>query len=263
MSTGLRFVDLSVPIQNPIDGELEGDLAHALAADIQYQDHQQSLAQVTQILGCAPEDLPDQQGWGNETIRLGTHAGTHMDAPWHYFPTCEGKPSKTIDEVPLDQCFGPGVVLDLTAFGAGERVPVEAVQAAVEATGAPLSAGEIVLLRFDADKTFGTPAYWTAYPGLTGDATRWIADQGVKVIGTDAVGFDRDFGSIKADFEATGDASRLWEAHRVGMTHEYFQIEKLAGLDQLPTRGFQVACFPIKITGASGGWVRPVAILGL
>jgi kynurenine formamidase len=261
--SALQFVDLSVPIREPVEGELAGELAPALAARIEYQDHQGSLEAITRILGCTPEDLPDGQGWGNETVTLSTHSGTHVDAPWHYFPTCGGQPAKTIDQLALEHFFGAGVVLDLRQFEPGERVPAEAVQAAVEATGQPLAAGEIVLLRYDADKTFGTAAYWTEYPGLTADATRWIIEQGVKVIGTDAVGFDRDFGSIAADFARDGDAGKLWEAHRVGMDLEYFQIEKLANLDQLPTRGFTVACFPVNIARASASWVRAVAIVGL
>ena len=88
----MTFVDLSVPIQEPLEGELEGELAKALAAKIDYEDHTQSLPIITRIFGCEPEDLPDGQGWANEMVTLSTHAGTHMDAPWHYFPTCEGEP---------------------------------------------------------------------------------------------------------------------------------------------------------------------------
>ena len=260
---GLRFVDLSVPIQLPVEGELTGGLSTALAADIRYQDHTDSLEAVTEIFGCTAAVLPDGLGWGNESVTMATHAGTHVDAPWHYFPTTAGEPAKTIDEIGLEEFFGDGVVLDLTAFGGGERVPVEAVQEAVEATGQPLAQGDIVLLRFDADKSFGTGEYWTSYPGLTAEATTWVIEQGVKVIGTDAVGFDRDFESIAAAFAEDHDASKLWEAHRVGMDHEYFQIEKLTNLDQLPTRGFKGACFPVKGRGASAGWTRAVGIVGL
>lgn len=258
----VQFVDLSVPIQEPVEGELEGELAKALAATIAYEDHTQSLPIVTRIFGCTPEDLPDRQGWGNETVTLSTHAGTHMDAPWHYFPTCAGAPSKRIDEVPLEDCFGEGVVLDLLGREAGERVDEDAVRAAADAAGG-IRPRDIVLLHFGYDRAFGTAEYWNRYPGLTAAATRWIIEQGVKVIGTDAVGFDRDFPSIAADFAADHDGSKLWEAHRVGMTHEYFQIEKLTNLDRLPTRGFKVACFPVKVARASAAWVRPVAMIGL
>jgi kynurenine formamidase len=258
----LRFVDLSVPIQEPLEGELEAFLGARLAAKIDYKDHTDS-ENDAEAFGCTVEDLPEGLGWAEETLTLSTHAGTHLDAPWHYFPTSEGAPAKTIDQLPLESFFGPGVVLDLTEFEPGEQVHVDAVKKAVEATGAPLAPKEIVLLRFDADATFGTGAYWTSYPGLTAASTEWLIEQGVKLIGTDAVGFDRDFASIAADFDRTGDRSLIWEAHRVGIKHEYFQIEKLTNLSQLPPRGFVVASFPVKITGASAGWCRTVAILGL
>lgn len=259
----LQFVDLSVPIQPPRPGELAGDLAVALAAHIEYRDHDATVPRVLDTFGCAPEDLPDGRGWASETVELSTHAGTHVDAPWHYFPTSAGRRARTVDELPLDAFFGDGVVLDLTAFGPGERVGVDAVREAVAATGAPLAADEIVLLRFGADRAFGTPDYWQRYPGLDAEATRWIVDQGVRTIGTDAVGFDRDFPSIREQFTRDGDAALLWEAHRVGIDREYFQIEKLTNLDRLPPRGFVVACFPVKVARASAGWARAVAILGL
>jgi len=97
---------------------------------------------------------------------------------------------------------------------------------------------------------------------LSAEATRWTVEQGSRVIGTDAVGSDHDFDSSKEEF-APGDRSRLWESHRVGTDLEYYQIEKLTRLAQLPSRGFIVACFPTKLARASAGWVRPVAIFGL
>ena len=259
----LKFIDLSVPIQEPVEGELAGPLAVALAAQIEYRDHRAGAQGASQVMGCAVEDLPDGYGWATENVTLTTHAGTHLDAPYHYFPTSEGRPAKTIDEVPLRDCFGPGVVLNLTDARPGDRVGRDTVEAAVAATGRELSPGEIVLMRFDADKMFGTADYWTHYPGLDAEATTWLCEQGVRTMGTDAVGFDRDFGSIRADFDCEHDAARLWEAHRVGRDHEYFHLEKLAHLDQLPSRGFYVACFPVKIRAASASWTRVVAILGL
>jgi len=53
----------------------------------------------------------------------------------------------------------------------------------------------------------------------------------------------------------------IWEGHKAGIEIGYFQMEKLINLDKLPSHGFTVACFPIKIAGASAAWVRPVAFL--
>lgn len=64
------------------------------------------------------------------------------------------------------------------------------------------------------------------------------------------------------DFQRTGDGRVVWEAHFAGITREYCQIEKLANLDAVPKPyGFKVACFPVKIKGASGGWARVVAFV--
>jgi kynurenine formamidase len=82
------------------------------------------------------------------------------------------------------------------------------------------------------------------------------------VIGIDAYGFDRRFEDMAEDYRRTGDASGLWEAHFAGLEQEYCQIEKLVNLDRIPRpSGFKVACFPIKVERASGGWCRAVAFV--
>ncbi|MGH3319439.1 MAG: fumarylacetoacetate hydrolase family protein [Streptosporangiaceae bacterium] len=228
-----------------------------------HSDHTQTLGDMKAMFGAEPEDLPDGKGLGAEFLRLTTHAGTHVDAPWHYFPTCGGERAKTVDELPLADFFAPGVVLDLRGHAPGARVDAAEVRRAVDATGAPLSPGDIVCCMFGHDEHFGTALYWDDYAGLGADAVRWLIAAGVRVIGTDAPGLDRGNPYVAREFARTGDRSLLWEAHRVGIDHEYVQIEKLANLASLPPRGFWVSCFPVKIKGASGGWCRAVAILGL
>ena len=57
----------------------------------------------------------DFSGWADDTItKMGVHATTHIDAPWHYGPESEGKPAQTIEQIPLERCLGPGVVFDMT-----------------------------------------------------------------------------------------------------------------------------------------------------
>jgi kynurenine formamidase len=259
----LRFVDLSVSIAPPVEGELAGDLAPLLAAGIEYQTHKDTVPAALRVFGCKEEDLPEGLAWASEQMNLSTHAGTHMDSTYHYWPTSQGVKSRTIDEIPLEECFGDGVVLDLRHKKAGERTMAAEIKAALEKTGHTLKPGDIVCLRFGHDRHFGTATYWDDYAGMSAEATIWLIDRGVKTIGTDAVGFDRGFPYQKADFARTGDRSLLWEAHRVGVDREYWQIEKMANLDKLPPTGFKIACFPVKIKGASAGWVRPVAIFGL
>jgi len=256
-----KFIDLSVPIKSPNQGEMTPEYEASLAAIIEYQDHQKSIPAMTTLMGCKAEDLLEGQGWGNEILKLASHAGTHVDAPYHYFPTCQGKPARTISDCPLEWYFGEGVVLDLRHKKNGEAVSVRDIKDALKKINHTLKYGDIVCLRFDGDKKYGTPAYWTEFPGMSGEATKYILDQGVKVIGTDAIGFDIPFEDTKRLFAQTGDKSLLWEAHRAGRDYDYSHIEKLANLDKIPCKGFYISCFPVNIYKASAGWTRAVAMV--
>ena len=64
------------------------------------------------MAGLASGVLSGGLGWAIEEVRAITHTGTHVDAPYHYAPTSEGRPARRIDEVPLEWCFAPGVVLE-------------------------------------------------------------------------------------------------------------------------------------------------------
>jgi kynurenine formamidase len=250
----VRIVDLSVPT-GPGPGE-------PLPPTIDYEDHARSAPLLAQIFGCEQSDLPDGQGWASETVTLITHAGTHVDAPYHYFPTTAGERARTIDELPLDWFLRPGVRLDVRGTPWGERIEVAQLEAALAAAGHTLAPYDIVLLWTGAERAWDTAEYFNAGSGLTRASTTWLLEQGVKVIGTDAWGLDRPLMALRAEFEQTGDASILWEAHRAGIDREYCQIEKLHNLGALPAAtGFTVSCLPVKVAGASAGWCRAAAIL--
>ena len=108
---------------------------------------------------------------------------------------------------------------------------------------------------------WGTAEYLVAGVGMSAEATVWLAEQGVHVVGTDAWSWDRPLPLVAKEFEKNHDKSVIWEGHFAGIDRGYCHIEKLTNLDKLPPFGFKVACFPIKIEGGSAGWVRPVAIL--
>ncbi|HEY4312544.1 MAG TPA: cyclase family protein, partial [Pirellulales bacterium] len=115
-----RIIDLSVPLAHQAASE-------PLPAAIRYIDHAgEGLAQMRQFFGVKPEDLvySHGQGWAIEEITAITHTGTHVDAPYHYGATSEGKPARTIDQVPLDWCFAPGVVIDVRAIPAGAEITI-------------------------------------------------------------------------------------------------------------------------------------------
>ncbi|HZB05193.1 MAG TPA: cyclase family protein [Thermoleophilaceae bacterium] len=251
----MRLVDLSAPIrQSP------SDTPEILRTEIAFSDHGQGAEQIEALLGVPARLLRDNEGWAMETfLRLGTHNATHVDAPWHYNSRIGGERAQTIDELPLDWFYGPGLVLDMTAKDEGETVDVADVEGELGRIGHELNAGDIVLVRTGRDVYAEEAHYIALGPGVTAEATRWLFDRGVRVMGIDAWGWD---GPLHLQAQAALERDEpgiFWAAHQADLP--YSQIERLVNLGELPPSGFDVACFPLKIEGASAAPARVVALL--
>jgi len=253
-----HFIDLSISIE----AGLESD-PPMMIPKITYLDH--TIGAETMKLffpGITKDDLPDGLGWALEILDVSTHAGTHMDAPWHYHPTQDlGKPALTIDEFPLEWAVGNGVKLDFSDMPDGYMVTPADIEQKLDAIGYRLQEGDIFLAQSGAAPYWGTRDYLVKGCGFGRAATIWLVEQGVHVVGTDAWSWDRPLSFQAEEFARTKDPSVIWEGHFAGITRGYFQIEKLTNLDRLPSTGFTFYCFPIKIKGASAGWIRAVAEL--
>jgi kynurenine formamidase len=257
MSKRRRFVDLSVTLENGVIAD-----PPVLAPQIEYSGHRRGAEEMTQFFpGLRPEQLPDAEGWAVEWLKLSTHNGTHMDAPWHYASTMDGgKPAIGIDELPLDWCFAPGVKLDFRYLPDGHVVTADEVAAELQRIQYTLKPLDIVLVNTSAPQHYGTMKYLQSGCGMGRAATLYLLNQGVRVVGTDAWSWDAPFSFTNERFQKDHDASIIWEGHKAGRDIGYGQMEKLWNLDQLPATGFMVSCFPYKIKCASAGFVRAVAI---
>ncbi|MDF0730702.1 cyclase family protein [Pseudomonas entomophila] len=252
-----RFVDLSVTLDNNPYTD-----PPMLLPKIDYMDHQGGAPELLAMFpGLSLDDLPGQEAWAAERLQVTTHAGTHMDAPWHYASTTDGgKPAYGIDELPLEWCLRPGVKLDFRHLPDGDVVSARQVEAELARIGHDLQPLDIVLVNTRAGALFGQPGYLDAGVGIGREATLYLLERGVRVVGTDAWSWDAPFSHTRARFAASGDSSIIWEGHKAGRDIGYGQMEKLANLESLPAHGFEVACFPYKIKRASAGFVRAVAI---
>jgi kynurenine formamidase len=249
----MKLIDLSVPLGSAIKDPLP--------FSIRYENHEESVGMMARMAGVEPGDFEEGRALAGEHITLTTHAGTHVDAPWHYWPTADGKPARTIDQLPLDWFFGNGVVLDFLEQPTGYALTAADIQEALQRIDYTLKPFDIVLIHTGTDKKMFDPAYAQSGPGVSAEATRWLIGQGIKVMGIDTWGWDIPLKFQAADYKSSPRAGVLFAAHLVGRDHEYCQIEKLANLDQLPKTGFTVSVFPVKVQGGSAGWTRAVAFV--
>jgi kynurenine formamidase len=252
-----RFVDLSIYLENDVVSD-----PSIMAPRIDYHRHADTVPQIASFFpGLTRKDLPDGQGWAMENVSLSTHNGTHLDAPYHYHPTMNrGERAITIDEVPLEWCFQPGVKLDFRDRPDGHVVTAAEVAAELKRIGHELKPLEIVLVNTRAWACYGTSDYVNSGCGMGYEATMYLLERGIRLTGTDAWSWDAPFVHTARRWAESRDPSIIWEGHKAGRHIGYSHIEKLHNLEALPADGFIVSCFPFKIRGASAGWTRAVAI---
>jgi kynurenine formamidase len=172
-----------------------------------------------------------------------------------------GERAITIDEVPLEWCFQPAVKLDFRHLPDGYVATAGDVEAELKRIGHDLRPLEIVVVNTAAGEAFGRPDFLGRGCGVGRQATLYLLERGVRLTGTDAWSWDAPFPYTAKKFAETSDASLIWEGHKAGRDIGYCHLEKLHNLEALPSSGFMISCFPVKIKAASAGWTRAVAII--
>ncbi len=231
------------------------DLSHAFDSQTVYWPTAESFNLTTDFEGVT------EKGYYYSAYKYAgaEHGGTHIDAPVHF-----ARGRNTVDQIPLEQLMGAGIVLDVTRQCAKDRdyLVTTADFQTWERVHGRVPAGTIVLLRTgfgkfypDRKKYLGTEERGAAavkdlhFPGLHPDAARWLAaNRQIKAIGLDTASID--YGQ-----------STLFESHRTLSANNIPDLENIANLDKLPVKGFFVIALPMKIKNGSGAPLRIVAIL--
>jgi kynurenine formamidase len=186
-------------------------------------------------------------------VTLSDHVGTHIDSLRHLRDDAPGP-----EGIPLDYCYGDGVVLDFSHKEFGSGISASEVEAALKKINYELKPLDIVLIYTGAGRINDNDDYLRNHCGVDADATNYLIDKGIKVMGIDAVTWDRPVWSM---FEN----KMFWESHRVMQTREYYHIENMMNLETLlemgkPT-GFTVSVFPVKWVNTTASPIRAVAII--
>jgi kynurenine formamidase len=220
------------------------DLSHTLEEDIPaYPTH----ARFGRALYESYEYGDDALHYG---LTMSEHTGTHMDAPIHFIREGEGPAHYGTDAIPLERLAGRAATIEATDLGAGDLLDVGRIEA-WEAEHGSIEAGDKVLIRYGWDRRWTTGPegrrFLEDWPGLSGEAARYLVDKGVSLVGCDTLAIDATINTENP-------------AHYALLGNEVYIVENLNNLGLLPPFCHFLA-LPLKIRGGSGSPVRAVALV--
>lgn len=219
------------------------DLSHTLDSSLSVYPGDPSFSS-------CPHLTLDADGVNVQSISLGSHAGTHVDAPYHFIE--EGK---KINEVSLSTFVGPAIVVDLTEEGIGrhledrEEIQWKALERYEEAITAQKDA--LLLLRTGWSKYWGTPKYFD-HPYVSTEAARRIVDTGIRLIGID---------TLSPDETILGEEGKAhtYPFHKIVLSSDVVIAENLANLEAIQHGNWVVSLVPLKLSGSDGSPIRACA----
>jgi kynurenine formamidase len=210
----------------------------------------------------------------NELITMGGHVGTHIDALSHIslhgrlhggadavVASADGRfATHGVETVPPMVC--PGVLADIPALLGLDRLPpqfeITGDHLRRALTGTPVEPGDVVVVRTGWPRLYSDPAAYlghdTGVPGLGADAARFLAGIPVRAVGIDTIATER----IRA-----GRGHAELHAHTILLVEHGITIIEVMNLEDLAIEGrpaFLFVAIPLKIVGATGSPIRPLAL---
>ena len=187
----------------------------------------------------------EEDGYNLELLFTSTHAGTHLDAPYHF-----AKDGLRVDQIPLDRLVGRAVLVKLDGAAEPNHAITAEEIASFERSNRGCVIPENTPVFFHTGwqrRRLKKDDYFTANPGLDGSAAEYLVSRGAGLVGIDSPSID-----------VGSDAS--FTVHRILAGADVLIVENLANLDRVRANKLDFAIFPLKLKGASGSPVRAVAL---
>lgn len=214
----------------------------SLPLDAGFQMHTPEGVKNVQLAFELIKDYPGGAGQMVSAVHMRLHNGTHVDAPMHFV-----QGGHSIDQMPLETFYGPGVMADLTAVPEG--APITADDLAKAFQGTELH-GARVFLRTDFNHHYGEESYDEKSPYISVGAVDWLVEQGPVLV-------SYDYSHGKDDPEAP---SRYY-AVRTFLEHGIVTMGYVRNLDKIdPGRPFRVAALPLAFKAVESSPVRAILI---
>jgi len=131
-------------------------------------EHGSSISRGTRRISVLVHNTVSTIGYNITQFSMSTHQGTHLDAPYHFFDD-----GRTVDQIPLDCCYGPALLMDLASARIWPPRP-QSLSRCSNLTADQIQPGAKVIYRTGWDRAFGTPEYFSDFPSLTLEAAQWL-----------------------------------------------------------------------------------------
>ena len=182
----------------------------------------------------------DNKGWNTQMLHLYSHSGTHLDAPYHFIAG-----GKTLEQLALDKCIGPALVIDLSRVQPRELITVEHLAAYAQRIGP----GSRLLLKTGWSARVDLPEYRNDLPRISLPLAEWLAGREIALLGVEPPSV--------ADVNSP---EELTSVHRTLLGAGIVIVEGLANLDALQQEEVTFIALPLKLEGGDGSPVRAIAI---
>ncbi len=189
-----------------------------------------------------PMGTIEKEGRNTRQVQIGTHSGTHMDAPTHFIAG-----GQTIDLVACERFIGPVKILDLTFLKENEALTAEMLE--------KLGTAERMILRYGWGRHWKTDKFYKGYPFLSEKAARLLVKRGVQLLGMDTPSPD----DSRIDLSSVRGTSKDSPVHKILLGQGIIFVEYMANLEEIKDlEGWNIAALPLKIKDGDGGPARVV-----
>ena len=163
----------------------------------------------------SPAGIFKKDGYNDHQVSIGTHVGTHIDAPLHMIDR-----GKDLSKIPLEQFVGRGRYIKV-----GKNFDLAKIK------NAGITKGDIVLFHTGMGTHYHQPSYFESYPDMNQDIAQYLIDKKIKMIGLDSCSPDHP----------------PFPIHRLLLSSGILIIENLTNLSKLAGKKFKVYALPIRL----------------
>ncbi len=176
-----------------------------------------------------PAGVFDKDGYNDHLVSIGTHVGTHIDAPLHML-----KDGKTLDQIPVEQFVGRGCYIKIE----NKIFDLDKIKQT------DVREGDIVIFDTGMNKLFGQDGYFEEHLEILEEVAKFLIGKKVKMVGVDMASPDNP----------------PFKIHKLLLSAEVLIIENMTNVAELAGKEFTIYALPIKLN-LDGAPARVIAAI--